>query len=402
MRIISLGSLPPVGTVPEYMYAQVLRQERYGQPVDALKIEEVPIPKLADNEVLIGVKAAGLNYNSVWACTGYPMDMIKIMQMRKESDNDFQILGSDCAGIVYQVGKNVKSVKVGDEVVVQAGWFDPEDPWIKKGGDPAFSITARAWGYETSWGAFAQFCKVKEFQCIPKPKNLDWITSGAYMLCGATVYRMLFKYPPHNVKKGDVVLIWGAAGGLGSMAIQLVKMAGGIPIGVVSSEEKIKYCESLGAKAINRNEFDHWGPVKSEELLAENQEVWRKKAKVFLKKVLELSGGKLPRIVLEHPGEATMPTSLFVCDRDGMVVTCAGTTGYLGTFDVRYLWLQRKRIQGSHFATPEECIEFNELVRQNKVQPTLSETYNFDELPMGLQTMYENKNMGNIAIRVCC
>lgn len=400
MKICSLGSLPPVGEVPEYMYAQVLRQERYGHPINALKIEEVPVPPVLDNEVLVAVKSAGLNYNSVWACTGYPMDMIKIMQMRKESNTDFQVLGSDCAGVVYKVGGKVKNVKVGDEVVVQAGWYDPEDPWIKKGGDPSFSLTARAWGYETSWGSFAQFCKVKDFQCVPKPSVLNWNEAAVYMLCGATVYRMLFKYPPHTVKKGDVVLIWGAAGGLGSMAIQLVKMAGGIPIGVVNSQEKMDYVEGLGAKVINRNDFDHWGALKSDDLLPETQEIWRSKAKVFMKKILELSGGKLPRIVLEHPGEFTMPTSLFVCDREGMVVTCAGTTGYLASFDVRYLWLQRKRIQGSHFANPDECVEFNNLVMQNKVQPALSHTFAFEDLPFALQTMYENKSLGNIAIKI--
>lgn len=400
MKTTAIGSLPAVGTVPEYMYAQVLRQNRYGPPCSAYQIEEVKVPEIGDDEVLIAVMAAGLNYNSVWAATGYPMDMIQVMQLRKESTLDFQIAGSDCSGIVYKIGSNVTNVKVGDEVVIQAGWFDSNDPWVKKGGDPVFAISARAWGYETSWGSFAQFCKVKEFQCVPKPKHLDWDAAAVYMLSGATVYRMLFKYDPHVVKPGDVVLIWGGAGGLGTMAIQMVNMAGGIPVAVVNSEEKMKFCADMGALVINRSEYDHWGALTHDMLQPEVQEAWRSKAKKFLKKILELTGGRLPRIVLEHPGEDTMPTSLFVCDRDGMVVTCAGTTGYLASFDVRYLWLQRKRLQGSHFANPDECHEFNRLIIGEKIKPVHTGTVCLHELPNELQKMYENKHMGNMAIRV--
>ena len=400
MKISPLGSLPPVGTVPEYMHAQVLRQNRYGAPTKAMVIEEIKVPDIGPDEVLVGVMAAGLNYNSIWASTGFPMDMIQVMQLRKESTLDFMIAGSDCSGIVYKIGSNVTNVKVGDEVVIQAGWFDSDDPWVKKGGDPVFSVTARAWGYETNWGSFAQFCKVKEAQCVPKPKNLSWEEAAVYMLSGATVYRMLFKYDPHVVKPGDVVLIWGGAGGLGTMAIQMVKMAGGVPVAVVNAADKEAFCASLGALTINRNDYDHWGPLPPGSLQPDTQELWRSKAKKFVKRIAELTGGKLPRIVLEHPGESTMPTSLFACDRDGMVVTCAGTTGYLATFDVRYLWLQRKRIQGSHFANVDECHEFNNLVMDGKVKPVLTETVSFEQLPAALQVMYENRHKGNTAIRI--
>jgi len=323
MEIVEIGNLPPVGEVPEYMYAQTLRQNRFNVPSKAFEIEKVKVPELRTDEVLVAVMAAGLNYNSVWAASGYPMDMINVMQLRKEKETDFQIAGSDCSGIVYKVGADVKNVAVGDEVVIQAGWWDREDPFIKAGGDVCFAPSARAWGYETSWGSFAQFCKVKDFMCVSKPKHLAWDEAAVYMLSGATVYRMLCKYDPHVVKKGDVVLIWGGAGGLGTMAIQFTKLAGGIPVAVINSDDKKAFCESMGALTINRSEYDHWGALTSDMLKPETQELWRGKAKKFLKKIMELTGGKLPRIVLEHPGEATMATSLFVCDRNGMVVTCA-------------------------------------------------------------------------------
>lgn len=400
MEIVEIGTLPPLGVVPEYMYAQVIRQSRYGLPQDAYKIEKIKIPELKDNEVLVAVMAAGLNFNSIWAGRGYPIDMIQLIQLRKDSTDDFQIAGSDCSGIVYKIGSKVKNVKVGDEVVMQAGWYDEEDPWVKNGGDIELAPSVRAWGYETSWGTFAQFCLAKYFQCLPKPKHLSWEKAAVYMLSGATSYRMLYKYDPHVVKKGDVVLIWGGAGGLGTMAIQLVLLAGGIPVAVVNTEEKRKYCEGMGALVIDRTQFDCWGAMTSEMLTPERQKEWQGKSKLFLKKILEITGGKLPRIVFEHSGEQTMAVSLFVCDKDGMVVTCAGTTGYLGTFDIRYLWLLRKRIQGSHFADVEECIEFNNLITEGKINPVLASTVSFEELPNALQIMYENKHKGNTAIKV--
>jgi crotonyl-CoA carboxylase/reductase len=400
MQTIEIGTLPPLGELPEYMYAQTLKQNRYNIPSKAFEIEKVKVPDIKEDEVLIAVMAAGLNYNSVWAATGYPIDMIQLMQLRKETDVDFQIIGSDCSGIVYKVGANVKNVFVGDEVVIQAGWWESEDPYMKNGGEACFAPSARAWGYETSWGSFAQFCKVKHFMCLPKPKHLHWDEAAVYMLSGATVYRMLCKYEPHTVKPGDVVLIWGGAGGLGTMAIQFTKLGGGIPVAVVNSDDKKEFCEAMGALTINRSDYDHWGGLESDMLKPEAQDIWRGKAKKFLKKIMELTGGKLPKIVLEHPGEATMPTSIFVCDRNGMVVTCAGTSGYFGSFDIRYLWLQRKRLQGSHFAEPYECQEFNQLVIDKKINPVLGQTVSFRQIPTALQEMYENTHKGNIAIKV--
>lgn len=402
MDIVEIGTLPPPGTVPEYMYAQVIRQQRLGNPLTAFEIEKIKIPDVKDDEVLVAVMAAGLNYNSVWAANGYPMDTIQLMQLRNNSSLDFQIAGSDCSGIVYKTGSKVTKVAVGDEVIIAPGWYEPEDPWVKSGEDVEAAPSARAWGYEINWGSFAQFCVAKGFQCFAKPKHLSWEQAAVYMLSGATAYRMLFGHPPHVVKKGDVVLIWGGAGGLGSIAIQMVLMAKGIPVAVVNSNERRKFCEEMGAKVVDRSELDHWGALTPEFMQPEKQYVWKEKAKKFMKKITAVTGGKLPRIVLEHPGEATMPTSLFICDRDGMVITCAGTSGYLGTFDIRYLWLQKKRIQGSHFAGHYECEKVNELITDKKLWPVLSSVASFQQLPYALQQIQDNQHTGNTAVKIGC
>ena len=110
---------------------------------------------------------------------------------------------------------------------------------------------------------------------------------------------------------------------------------------------------------------------------------------------------KNPRIVFEHPGEATLPTSCYVCDLGGMVVICAGTTGYNVSLDLRYHWMQQKRLQGSHVANDEQAIAVNDLVISKKVDPCLSETFSFDEIGHAHQLMHDNKHpYGNMACLV--
>ncbi|MBI2891848.1 MAG: crotonyl-CoA carboxylase/reductase [Nitrospirae bacterium] len=400
-EIYEVGESPPLGCVPREMYAHVIRSSRFGEPKTAFQVERIAVPEPKPNEVLVYVMAAGINYNNVWAARGVPVDVIKARQ--KQGDpNDFHIGGSDASGIVWAVGSEVRNVKVGDPVVIHCGSWDPQDPFIVEGGDPMLSSSQLIWGYETNWGSFAQFTLVQAHQCLPKPPALTWEAAAAYMLVGATAYRMLRGWPPHTVQRNDAVLVWGAAGGLGSMAVQIVKAFGGIPVGVVSGEDKFDYCIKLGAKGcINRKRFSHWGmPPHWKD--TEGQARWCEGARAFGKAIWNVVGERRnPRIVFEHPGEDTVPTSMFVCDTGGMVVICAGTTGYSAVSDLRYLWMRQKRFQGSHFANDDQCAALNHLVAQGVVDPCLSRTFTFDEIPLAHQLMHENKHpSGNMAALV--
>ena len=274
-----------------------------------------------------------------------------------------------------------------------------DDPQIKGGLDPGFSDSYRIWGYETNWGSFAQFAKVQAHQCMPKAPHLTWEAAAAPTLVGATAYRMLLGWPPNVVEEGDPVLVWGGAGGLGSMAIQIVRERGGKPVAVVSSEEKGEFCRKLGAVGfVNRKNFDHWGQLPhwtDDEAFGK----WFAGAKAFGKAFWEALGEKRsPRVVFEHPGEDTVPTSIFMCDTGGMVVICAGTTGYNAVVDLRYLWMRQKRFQGSHFANDEQANGFNELVVDGKIDPCLGETFSFEDIGKAHQLMSENKHSeGNMA-----
>jgi len=397
-----LGQMPPLGEVPARMLAQLIRPERFGEPTKAFQVEEVEVPAdLRPDEVLVWVMAAGVNYNNVWAALGVPVDVIKGRQ--KDPDyRPFHIGGSDASGIVWKVGGAVRNVAVGDHVVIHCGTWDPDDAVVRAGGDPMFGASFRIWGYETNWGSFAQFTRVQAHQCLPKPKHLTWEAAAAYMLVGATAYRMLMAWPPHTVRPGDAVLVWGGAGGLGSQAIQIVRVMGGTPVAVVSSEDKFEFCRRLGAKGcINRKKFSHWGMLPHWKDTAKYAE-WLKGARAFGGAVWEVLGErKNPRLVFEHPGEDTVPTSIFVCDTGGMVVICAGTTGYNAVVDLRYLWMRQKRFQGSHFANDDQARALNDLVAAGKVDPCLSETFTFDQIPHVHQLMHENRHPhGNMACLV--
>jgi len=383
------------------MYAQVIRAERFGEPKSAFQMEQIEVPELGPRDVLVYVMAAGVNYNNVWAALGIPVNVIKAHQ-RDGDPTDFHIGGSDASGIVWKVGKDVKNVKVGDEVVVHCGVWSADDPHVLAGKDPMLASSTRIWGYETSWGSFAQFTKVQDHQCLPKPPQLTWEAASAYMLVGATAYRMLYGWAGNKLQENDPVLIWGGSGGLGSMAIQIVRAAGGKAVAVVSGEDKFDYCKKLGAVGcINRKNFKHWGMLPHwKDEAAFN--TWFQGAKAFGKAFWEALGEKRsPTIVFEHPGEDTIPTSIFVCETGGMVVICAGTTGYNATLDLRYHWMRQKRLQGSHFANDDQAKGINDLVIAGKVDPSLGRVFKLAETGDCHQLMRENKHpAGNMSILV--
>lgn len=399
--IYPIGTLPPVGEVPHRMYAQVVRQNRLGEPRDAFKIEEVDVPEVGADQVLVAVMAAGINFDGVWAARGVPIDVMAVRQAAGDP-RDFHIGGSDASGVVYAVGSDVTNVRVGDEVVLHHGWWDRNDPWVQAGKDSMIAPSAKIWGYETNYGSFGQFTIAQAHQCLPKAPQLTWEEAAASTLVGSTAYRMLYGWQGNTVQPNDVVLIWGGSGGLGSIAIQLVRVGGGLPIAVVSNDERGEYCKSLGAVGyINRKEFTHWG-IPPHWTDSEGQKQWTKSVRAFGKKIWDILGERRsPAIVFENPGEDTIPTSIFVCEQGGMVVICAGTTGYSAMVDLRYLWTRQKRLQGSHGTNDAQARAYNDLVIAGKINPCLSHVGRFEDTPQLHQAMSEGKHAsGNTAILV--
>lgn len=386
------------GEVPATMRAWAIREERFGEPLKSFQEEEVPVPALGDEEVLVRVVAAGVNYNGIWAGLGKPVSVLK------GHGRPYHIAGSDASGIVWSVGRKVRSWKPGDEVIVHCNWEDEshgrrtQDKGDFLSYDPMASPGCKIWGYETPDGSFAQFCKVQAQQVLPKPSGMTWELASCYALTYFTAYRMLVTQG--NIRPGEVALIWGGAGGLGSFAIQLCHELGAKAIAVVSSKEKGEKCIELGAVGyINRKELPNlaWKPNET----PEQEKARLADTRGMGKKIWDILGEKRsPDLVFEHSGQETFPASVFLCSRFGRVLICGATSGYNLHFDVRYLWMMQKRIIGSHFANALDCLRANTLLESGRIKPFLSKVYPYDQIPQAHQDMFENKHVGNMTCLV--
>ena len=392
--LYDVGEIPPLGHVPPKMHAWTIRRERHGEPDTAMRLEVVDTPTLDSTEVLVFVMAAGVNYNGVWAALGEPISPFDGHRQ------PYHIAGSDASGVVWAVGDKVKRWKVGDEVVIHCNQDDGSDEHCN-GGDPMHSPTQRIWGYETPDGSFAQFTNVQQQQLMPRPRHQTWEESACYTLTLATAYRMLFGHHPHELKPGQNVLVWGASGGLGSYAIQLAATAGANAIAVISDESKRDFVTRLGAKGVlNRKDFACWGQLPT--VNSPDYATWFAEARKFGKAIWDVTGkGVNVDMVFEHPGESTFPVSVFVVKKGGMVVICAGTTGFNLTMDARYLWMHQKRVQGSHFAHLAQASAANRLMVERRLDPCLSDTFGWSQLPEAHMLMLRNQHKpGNMAVLV--
>ena len=324
------------------MYAWAIRKERHGPPEELDPGRGLPTWPIADDEVLVFVMAAGVNYNGVWAGLGKPISPID------GHKNPYHIAGSDASGMVWAVGAKVKRWKVGDEVIVHCNQDDGDDEECN-GGDPLLSPSQRIWGYETPDGSFAQFCRVQSRQLMPKPTHLTWEESACYTLTLATAYRMLFGHAPHTLKPGDNVLVWGASGGLGVFGVQLVAASGANAIGDRLGRGKARVrvqprrqgrdqpqgVQVLGPDADGRHariqRLGQGGAQVRQGDLGDHRQA-RRRHRVRASGRADLSG-VVPR------GEAR---------RHGGVLRRHDRLQL--TFDARYVWMRQKRIQGSHFA----------------------------------------------------
>src|SRR5215217_2549188 len=374
------------------MAAWVIRPEREGEPKDAFQVEEVDVPEPGAFEVIVRVMAAGVNFNNVWAALGEP---VSVFGYGDHPEYGHHIGGSDASGVVWKVGPGVTRWKPGDEVTIHCNQTSYEDPEVH-GLDPMAAPSQKIWGYETTWGSFAQFTKVQAQQLLPKPKHLAWEEAASYGLTYFTAYRMLMRRV--NLQSGQKVLIWGAAGGLGVFAVQLCKLTGADCVGVVSSDDKGRLVEELGAVGyIDRSEFK--GMMRKGGESPDEEKARFKESRAFSKRVKEMLGDA-PDVVFEHVGKATFPTSVLTVKTFGKVVICGATSGYTLDFDVRYLWMRQKEILGSHFANAYECMRANQLMAESKIRPVISQVMDFDGIPEAHQMLHENRHSGKIAIRV--
>src|ERR687894_1219584 len=392
--------------IPEsYRAAHVLRAEQdmwEGVPSEdkdprkSLHVGEVATPELAPDEVYLAVMASSINFNTVWTSIFEPLSTFGFLdRLGRESvwgarhAQDFHVVGSDASAVVLRVGSAVRNWKPGDRVSVHCNFVDDQDPSAHD--DSMLAANQRIWGFESNFGGLADLSLVKANQLMPKPAHLTWEEAACNALCNSTSYRMLVGENAARMKQGDVVLVWGATGGLGGDAVQYVLNGGGIPIGVVSSQDKVELLHELGCEAaIDRRagNYRFW----SDEHTQDESE-WRR----FGKDVRGLVGED-PDIVFEHPGRQTMGASVFMCARGGVVVTCAATSGYMIEYDNRHLWMKLKTIVSSHFANYQEAWAMNRLIDRGAIQPVMSAVYPLEQVGEAARAVHRNEAEGKLGM----
>ncbi|SOD73330.1 crotonyl-CoA carboxylase/reductase [Jatrophihabitans sp. GAS493] len=401
-NLAELATIP----VPETYQAMVVLAEeadmfagldsRDKDPRKSLHLQEVPTPELGPGEALIAVMASAINYNTVWTSIFEPVSTFGFLKrygassaLAKKHDRPYHAVGSDLAGVVLRVGPGVTKWKAGDEVVAHCLSVELEDP--QGHDDTMMDPQQRIWGFETNFGGLAELALVKSNQLMPKPDHLTWEEAASPGLVNSTAYRQLVSQHGAGMKQGDVVLIWGASGGLGGYATQFALNGGAIPVCVVSSPEKAEICRAMGAEYIidrSAEKYEFWKDGQQQ------PSEWKRLGK----KIRELTGGEDPDIVFEHPGRETFGASVYVTKRGGTIVTCASTTGYWHEYDNRYLWMTLKRIVGSHFANYRESWEANRLIAKGAIHPTLSRVYPLAETGQAAYDVHKNLHQGKVGV----
>ena len=366
-------------------------------PRKSLHVGDVAVPELAPDEAYVAVMAGAINFNTVWTSIFEPLPTFGFLdRLGKESSwgarhaLPYHVVGSDASGVVIRTGSAVRNWKPGDKVTIHCNYVDDQDPSAHD--DSMLAANQRIWGFETNFGGLADIAVVKANQLMPKPAHLSWEEAAVNALCNSTSYRMLVSRNGAPVTQGDRVLVWGATGGLGSFAVQYVRNAGGIPIGVVSSPEKVALLHDLGVEAVIDRSAAGYRFWKDEH--TQDEAEWRR----FGKDIRALVGED-PDVVFEHPGRQTMGASVFVCKRAGTIVTCAATSGYMIEYDNRHLWMRLKTIKGSHFANYREAWDANRQVCEGRIVPPLSAVFPLEQVGEATAQVQRNRHEGKIGVR---
>ena len=336
---------------------KAIRVHKHGG-IEVLRIDEIDVPAIKDDEVLVKIHAASLNHLDLWVRKGLPGISLPI------------ILGSDGAGVITALGSKIaKEGKLhsGDEVFLVP--FRSPEPF---GSDEELSESYKILGEHLD-GTQAEFVNVPYDFVMPKPPTLTWEQTSAFPLAYMTAYHMLTKKV--RLEEGQWVLVWGASGGIGSAAVQIAKLYGATVIATSGSQQKSEFAHHLGADYVINYQHEDVG-----------------------KSVLDLTKSKGVDIVFEHVGEKSWPQSLRSLKKGGKIVTCGATTGPRVMLDLRHLYIKHQQIIGSTMGNRQDLSELLSLINQGKIKPVLGASFHYTEIKKAHELLEKNQQMGKIVI----
>ena len=346
------------------MKAAVFR-EYNKDPTKVVKIEDIDVPKIKPNEVLIKVESAAYNYNDLWAIWGEPVKTPLP-----------HISGSDVAGTVVEVGSDVVKLKVGDRVASHSNMSCRVCDACTSGRE--YDCNDRSiWGFQTGplWGGFAQYTHLPEVNVVKIADNVSFDVAAAVSMVGMTSWHMLVGRA--KIKPGQTVLIMGGGSGVGSIGIQIAKLYNCTVIATAGNKDKMDKCLGLGADyTVNHREAD-----------------WYKKVRGILKELGQPGGID---VVFEHIGKATFPQEVGLLKMGGTLVATGATTGYDSTIDLRYLFFRGTNLLGSTQGTKAELQDVMHWVSKGKIKPVIDTTLPFTDMVKGHIMMAEAQQFGKI------
>jgi alcohol dehydrogenase len=342
------------------MKAAVFR-EYSKDPTQVVKIEDIDMPKLKTNEVLIKVDLASYNYNDLWAIWGEPVKTPLP-----------HISGSDVAGSIVEVGEDVIKLKPGDRVVSHSNMSCRVCEMCTAGRE--YDCNDRTiWGFQTGplWGGFAQYTHLPEVNVSILPDNVSFEDAAAISMVGMTAWHMLVGRA--KIRPGQTVLVMGGTSGVGMVGIQIAKLYNCTVIATAGNKEKMDKCIEIGADhVVNHREAD------------------------WFKKVREITKKQGVDLVFEHVGKATFPQEVALLKSGGTLVATGATTGYDTTLDLRYLFFKGTNLLGSTQGTKAELEEVIYWTSKGKIKPLIYTILPFNDQVKGHVMMTKGEQIGKI------
>ena len=328
--------------------------------VRVLNYSEIENPICPPNKIKIKIRACSINHLDIWVRSGIPGMNLPLPL----------ILGSDGSGIVVEVGSQVKSFDVNDEVIIQPGTYDKSCKMVKDGKEN-FSKSYGILG-ETENGVQAEYVVLNHENVFQKPKYLSFIEAASMPLVFMTSYQMLIERA--KLLKDETVLIYGATSGIGMAAIQIAKDVGAKIIATVGDESKVEYAINLGADyVINHNDSD------------------------MLQKIKNITKNGV-NVVFEHIGPVTWLNSLKALSIGGRIVTCGATTGKKVSIDLRHLFMKQQTILGSTMSSLSVFKKVIKKINDKKYLPYIDKIYKFKDIKEAHLRMENRKHFGKIVL----
>ena len=334
--------------------------DRFGGP-DVLEAREVPEPAAGPGEVLIDVRACGINHLDLWVRQG----------LRGLDVEMPHILGNDVVGVVAALGAGVRNVKPGDRVLLCPTLSCGVCPACHAGDDHLcreYDVIGRRRN-----GGYAEKVSVPAVNCLPFPENLEWAAAAAVPLVFLTAWHMLVGRA--RLRAGEDVLVIGGSSGVGSAAIQIARLLGARVIATAGREAARERARALGAHEV----LDHG----RDDLTAQ---------------VRALTGKKGVEVVFEHVGGPVFERTVGALARNGRLVTCGATAGGAVSLDLNLLFGRHLSLLGSWMGRRAELIEVLQFVRDGRLKPVVDSVRPLAEARAAHEYVEARKHFGKVVL----